>query len=54
MIGTPICCYIIELKSKQQFRDRNKIKNLLLEQKMLLNNIPDGTIIYTKEKDVDL
>ena len=28
------------------FKDKNKIKNLLQEQKTLLDNIPDGAMIY--------
>jgi len=33
--------------SKDIFKDRNKIQRLLIEQKLLLDNIPDGAIIYS-------
>ena len=36
--------------SKQGLKNKNKIKRLLIEQKILLDNIPDGAMIYNFNK----
>ena len=41
-----VICYLKIISSKQSFMDKNKIKSLLLEYKTLLDNIPDGAMIY--------
>ena len=40
-------------KSKLTLKDKNKIQRLLIEQKLLLDNIPDGAIIYSLEETYD-
>jgi hypothetical protein len=46
--------YLLKKKnnvSQQTFKDKKKIQRLLVEQMMLLDNIPDGAIIYSIEKE---
>ena len=37
--------------SKQSFMRKNKIERLLSEQKIILDNIPDGAMIFKKKED---
>jgi hypothetical protein len=45
-----VILYVKEESSKSNLRDKNKIKRLLVEQKMMIDNIPDGAMIYNFTK----